>query len=83
MPAYLLNLGIWKALWPFLVFPLATAFVVSVILGSKPFSAHLPLVFAQSLLGMVIGNITALSREAAVGAAMPAVLTLLGGRGKE
>jgi hypothetical protein len=79
MPGYVLNPEIWKALWPLLAFPLASAFAICMIFGSKPHSADLPIVYALSLLGMATGQITGLSRESAVGAVMPAVLTLLGG----
>ena len=79
MPGYVLNLEIWKALWPLLAFSLASAFAICMTLGRKPYAAHLQIVFALSLLGMTTGQLTGLSRESAVGAVMPAVLTLLGG----
>ena len=79
VPDYLTNVETWKALWPLLLFPLVSALCISAAFGPKSYSASYPLVFALSLLGIAIGQITGLSRSAAVGDVLPAVLGLLGG----
>jgi hypothetical protein len=79
MPDYLTDLEIWKAIWPLVLFPLGCALAICLALGSKGRVACVPTVFALSLLGIVIGLLTGLSRESAIGAVLPAVLGLLGG----
>jgi hypothetical protein len=79
MPGYLTDSEIWKALWPLLLFPLASAFGICLVFSRRPYLASVPAVFALCLLGIVTGQITGLSREAAVGTVIPAILGLLGG----
>jgi hypothetical protein len=79
MPGYLTDLEIWKALWPLFFFALASAFAICRILTGKACRETLPPVFALCLLGIVTGQVTGLSRDAAVGTVIPAILGLLGG----
>jgi hypothetical protein len=79
MPDYLTDAEIWKALWPLILFPLACALLICLSLAAKPYSGSLAPVFALSLLGMVTGLLTGLSRDPAVGAVLPAILGLIGG----
>jgi hypothetical protein len=79
MPGYLTDLEIWKALWPLFFFALASAFAICRIFTAKAYRGTLPPVFALCLLGIVTGQVTGLSRDAAVGTVIPAILGLLGG----
>jgi hypothetical protein len=79
MPDYLLNRATWEDLWPLFAVPLLSSLLICFALGKKPYLQPLGVVFALSLIGVVTGQITGLSRVAAVGTVMPAVLGLLGG----
>lgn len=79
MPSYFLDLEIWKALWPLVLFPLASALVICLAFGGRDYRASFPVVAALALLGLVTGQIIGLSRTSAVGTVLPAVLGLLGG----
>ena len=79
MPDYLLNVETWKALWPLVLFPLVASVAICLAFSAKPLRASVALVFALSLIGIVTGQITGLSRSGAVGDVLPAVLGLLGG----
>ncbi|MEO1067048.1 MAG: hypothetical protein AAFW47_06695 [Pseudomonadota bacterium] len=84
MPDYLTDKQIWIALWPIFLLP----FVITVCLtyiSSGLFEERnarfrfFLVVFAFSLLGVTTGQITGMSRVSAVGAVLPAVLSLFGG----
>lgn len=80
MPPYLVHLASWQALWPL---PL-TAFVLSLFCFglARPKEAKGDLLMtltAFSMLGLVTGYLTGFSRTPAVGAVLPAVLSLVAG----
>jgi len=80
MPPYLENIEGWKSLWPIFVFVAALATGVTYVAGKKGQRKELFLVLlAFSMLGMTTGYLTGFSRESAVGAVLPAVLSLMGG----
>lgn len=80
MPPYLKSLEVWAALWPV---PLTAVLVAGLLL-----LAHRPpisrrtfflVLLSFALLGMVTGLLAGFSRTAAMGAVLPAVLSLVGG----
>jgi len=80
LPPYLTHLEMWKSIWPL---PL-TAILVSLLLffAAKKHEDKKGLLFvllAFSMLGLVTGYLTGFSRESAVGAVLPSVLSLFGG----
>lgn len=80
MPPYLTHLEVWKSIWPILLIVLVLALGISWVGGNKGQRKELFLVvLAFSMLGMVTGYLTGFSREPAIGAVMPAVLSLMGG----
>lgn len=85
MPAYLLHIGSWKAIWPIPVMAFIIAVIVYVLgIWRWPIPDRRSIfrvIIAFSLLGIVIGMIAGDSREPAVGATLPAVLSLIGGIG--
>ena len=83
MPPYLTHAETWEAVWPL---PLAAVVIASllytiVMLVARPEDKRglLLVLLAFSMLGIVTGYLTGLSREPAVGAVLPAVLSLFGG----
>ena len=80
MPAYLTSLIVWTTVWPL---PLISFFISAALYfvnRSKEAKENLLLVLlAFSMLGIVTGFLTGLSRTAAVGFVLPAVLSLVGG----
>lgn len=75
---------IWKSLWPVILFPLAPSFLLTLIAqnSGQRYLAFKELFFvfaAFSMLGMVTGYLSGFSREPALGAVLPAVLSLMGG----
>lgn len=80
MPEYLTSPAIWEALWPV---PLTAVLVALLLmLAYKPrntFRKYFVILLSFSLLGLVTGLLAGLSREAAMGAVLPAVLSLVGG----
>lgn len=82
MPPYLRQGAVWEALWPF---PVAVGLVtllvcVCITFKSRAAALHFALpISAFSSLGLVVGYLTAFSREPAVGAVLPAILTFVGG----
>jgi hypothetical protein len=83
MPPYLTHTETWEAVWPL---PLAAVLIASslyliVMLVARPDDKRtlLLVLLAFSMLGIVTGYLTGLSREPAVGAVLPAVLSLIGG----
>lgn len=84
MPPYLVDAALWWSLVPIpaLVAIVAGAALVWLRLRGTNTSAALTVVLplaAFLLTGLVAGYLTGLSRESAVGAVVPAVLSLLGG----
>lgn len=86
LPSWIFDLELWGEFLPLPVFSLLVAAVVAVVAcnplikKNRPnFMIILGLIFALSLLGLVTGKIMGQSRDGAVGAVMPAILTLLGG----
>lgn len=84
MPAYLTDANFWASIWPLLFFPLLVAFILSMCVASPienpaRFRLFVLISFSLSLLGMVTGNLTGLSRDSSVGSVLPAVLGLVGG----
>src|SRR5690242_10409183 len=84
MLTYLLSPFSWYSLLSQLVFGLMiSAFVaLPLVVRRKKWDAirdPLAISFAMSMLGLVTGFLTGLSRAPAVGAVLPAMLTLIGG----
>jgi len=79
MPDYLSNTETWKALWPLVLFPLGSTLLILALFDPRNWRTNLGVVFALSLLGIVTGQITGLSRSSAVGDVLPAILAFLGG----
>jgi hypothetical protein len=80
MPPYITNPTMWKSIWPLPV----TAILISLVLfiSTKKYENKQGLLFvllAFSVLGIVTGYQTGFSRESAVGAVLPSVLSLFGG----
>lgn len=79
MPPYLKSIAVWEALWPI---PLAAALIAALLLfvyrprASR--SKYFLVLLSFSLLGLVTGLLAGFSREAAMGAVLPAVLSLVG-----
>ena len=80
MPPYLTFGPGWEAIWPIPVAAVLLAFLVSVIACPKEGRKDAFLALAAfSMLGLVTGYMTGLSREPAVPGVLPAVLSFLAG----
>lgn len=80
MPPYLTQIEVWKSIWPIILVVFLLAAIISMFECKKEQRIELFLVvLAFSILGMVTGYLTGFSRESAVGAVLPAVLSLMGG----
>jgi uncharacterized membrane protein len=80
MPPYFFQMEVWKALWPMPFAAIVLSFVIVLIAGNRGERRELLIVLTSfSMLGIVTGYLTGFSREPAVGAVLPAVLSLLGG----
>lgn len=80
MPPYLTHVELWKSIWPILAVVILLATTISMLSSNKKQRIELFLVtLAFSILGMVTGYLTGFSRESAIGAVLPAVLSLMGG----
>ena len=84
MPSYLINAEVWKSLWPIVLVALGLAsFVALLVCMNKQrkelFRELFFVLTAFSMLGMVTGYLSGFSREPALGAVLPAVLSLMGG----
>lgn len=83
MPSYIFQLTWLYSTWPHLLMALLIAFILAKV--SKHFfkaqfaNEYAFAYFAFALVGGVTGHLTGLSREPAVGAVLPAVLSLIGG----
>ncbi|MGD9851837.1 MAG: hypothetical protein AB7T38_11260 [Nitrospirales bacterium] len=81
MPPYLVHEEAWKSFWPMLLIALFLSIGLT-FLGEKntPQRKDLFLVLlAFAMLGIVTGYLTGFSRTPAIGAVVPAVLSLMGG----
>ena len=79
MPSYLTHIENWKALWPLPVTVVVLVFLFTVFIRSREKRLEFGLLLAAfSMLGLVAGYLTGFSREPAVGAVLPAVLSLMG-----
>jgi hypothetical protein len=80
LPSYLTQASLWATLWPI---PLAAAALGGALhLACRPKedrNAHFLAVAAFALLGLVTGFLAGFSRQPAIGAVLPAVLSLVGG----
>jgi hypothetical protein len=82
MPAYLTSLGMWTVVWPLPLIAFVISGVVYFLNRSKESRESSFLVLlAFSMLGVVTGFLTGISRTAAVGLVLPAILSLVGGLG--
>lgn len=80
MPPYLTHLESWKALWPLPVTVLLlTALFFGIVRPKEAKRDVVLLLAAFSMLGLVAGYLTGFSRSPAVGAVLPAVLSLVAG----
>lgn len=79
MPSYLKSLEVWAALWPV---PLTAVLVATLLLlvyrPKTNRSKYFLVLLSFSLLGLVTGLLAGFSRQAAMGAVLPAVLSLVG-----
>jgi predicted enzyme related to lactoylglutathione lyase len=83
MPPYLVHLGTWEALWPI---PVTALLVATLTYAAGAWKRREPesdsifsVILSFSILGIVTGVIAGDSREPAVGATLPAVLSIIGG----
>lgn len=80
MPPYLKHVEGWKALWPLPVSAILLAILFFFIIRPRQERIEFILMLlAFSMLGLVAGYLTGFSRESAVGAVLPAVLSFIGG----
>ena len=80
MPPYLTHIEAWKAVWPLPITAILFTIVFLVVVRPKSERADfIILILAFSMLGLVAGYLTGFSRQPAVGAVLPAVLSLIGG----
>lgn len=80
MPPYLNCPACWQSLWPLPVTAAVLAFLGIVLARGEDRSRELWLALAAfSMLGIVTGYMTGLSRSPAVSAVLPSVLSLLSG----
>ena len=80
MPSYLKSLQLWDALWPV---PLTAVLVAALLLlAHRPqisYRKFFIVLLSFALLGLVTGLLAGFSRTSAMGAVLPAVLSLVGG----
>jgi len=80
MPAYLINIEVWKSLWPILLGVFGLALLIAFLTGKRHERWELFFVIlAFSMVGMVTGYLAGFSRAPALGTVLPAVLSLIGG----
>jgi len=80
MPPYLTQLQNWNALWPLpLTVLVLTALFFGIVRPKEGKRELILLLAAFSMLGLVAGYLTGFSRSPAVGAVLPAVLSLVAG----
>lgn len=80
MPQQLLIFAAWTGRWPLFFTAIVTALVLAFLYqGTALFRTRLIVAFAFTLLGMVAGYMSGLSRQPAVTAVVPAALSLIAG----
>jgi hypothetical protein len=95
VPIYFQNTNWIASLWPLIVAPAIVSTVLALLLNRFFFKTELPQgaatkaplssegvwisFYSFSILGIVTGYMTGMSREPAIGAVLPAVLSLVGG----
>jgi peptidoglycan/LPS O-acetylase OafA/YrhL len=80
MPTYLINYEILKVLWPILVVSVLIALIITFLVGkSNDRKEIFFVVISFSMLGMVIGYLSGVSRTPTLNNVLPAVLSLIGG----
>ena len=79
MPAYLFNVDILKSIWPIILTVVLLALGVSLFADKEKRKEVFLVMLTFSMMGMVTGYLTGLSSEPAVGAVVPALLSLMGG----
>jgi hypothetical protein len=79
MPAYLASDIGWITLWPLPLAALVAALIAAFFWKSLWISSAFLAMLSLGLLGITAGVLTGLSRDSAIGAVMPAVLSLVGG----
>jgi hypothetical protein len=79
-PTYLTSGQLWVVLWPIPVFALLFAGCTALLIWWRngDWTTVFVVILAISMLGLVTGIITGNSRDSAVGAVLPAVLTIVG-----
>jgi uncharacterized membrane protein YhaH (DUF805 family) len=79
MPSYLTSVALWEALWPI---PLAATLIAALLLLALHPRAnrrsYFLVLLSFGILGMVTGLMAGFSRQPAMGAVLPAVLSLVG-----
>lgn len=80
MPEQLLIFAAWTGLWPLFFTAIITALVLAFLYqGDALFRTRLIVAFSFTLLGMVAGYMSGLSRQPAVAAVVPAAQSLIAG----
>jgi hypothetical protein len=79
VPSYLAAAVGWITLWPLPLAALVVAALAALLWKSAWTSPAFVAILALGLLGITAGVLTGLSRDSAIGAVMPAVLSLVGG----
>ena len=80
MPPYLVHFETWKAFWPLPVTAIVLTALFFSIVRPKEGKRDIALMLAAfSMLGVVTGYLTGFSRSPAIGAVLPAVLSLVAG----
>jgi hypothetical protein len=80
MPNYLTDGNVWIAFWPLLITALLISLILSLFVKAERREFFVSSA-AFSMLGIATGYVTGLSREPAVNAVLPAVLSLFGALG--
>jgi hypothetical protein len=80
MPLYLFNTAVWEAVWPIPVTAVVMAVVLSLV-GTPEISwrDRFWVLLSFSMLGLITGVLSGLSRQSVIGAVLPPVLSLVGG----
>lgn len=81
MPSYLTNFTIWMNILTIIFFAVVISVALTRVVKDKESNFRDPflVIFAMAVLGITAGVITGESREPAVSAVIPAVLTFIGG----
>ena len=79
MPEYLFNVTTLKAIWPIILTAVLLAWGASLFVDKEKRKEVFLVMLTFSMMGIVTGYLTGLSSEPAVGAVVPALLSLMGG----